>query len=268
MFELHSVERACQGIPGGLKKLVMVDPLDLATQPTWNIAQDAGELNFLPGKSAYTFEGDKLNARLTGDTNTGSQGGDYIEYRLTATVRAIRPTIESLRAKLMNRRIHMVVTYQYGLKRFLPYIRLSASEDSGSRYSDKQGYSFQGITRLLSPGAGVSGNIAEVVPPTTDPVTPDPGTGATMIELGVSTATYTYTIPAGKWLVGWEVKGSSAQEVSLGLSPLGYELGGPVPLLANQPWAGSGNNMATFISTPIYFSGMTGTNTIRVWLLG
>lgn len=268
MVDLHSVERACLAVPGGLKKLVLVDPRDLATQPRWNIAQDAGELDFLPGKSAYTFENDRLSARLTGDTTVSQSGGDFLEYRLTANVRAIRSTVESLRAKLINRRIHVVATYRDNLQRFLPYMRLYAGDDSGTRFGDRQGYTFQGVTRLLSPGPGIGGNIETALPPVTDPGTPDPGTGATLIELSVTTSTYTYTIPAGKWLVGWELRSTSAQEASLGLSPSGYELGGPVQLLANQPWAGSGSNLATFIATPIYFSGLVGTNTIRIWVLG
>jgi hypothetical protein len=271
MFELHTIERACARVPGSLKKIALIDPRDLAAPAVWNVSQSLDALEFLPGKSAYGFEKDLLSGRLVGSTEVGNRAGDFTAYKLTASIRAIRPTVESLRSKLMNRRIHVVATYQDDLQRLLPFIRLYATDDSGDSWNAKQGYQFEGVTRIITPGPGIGGNV-ETAPGeggggegggTT------PGTGIVEpVVITTSASTYTYTIPEGKWLVGWEMRSGSAQSVSLGLSPLGAELGGPVDLAILQPWAGNANMIPTFSDTPIYFSGMAGTNTIQLWLLG
>lgn len=267
MFELHSIERACARIPGGLKSIKLIDPLDLTVQPKWNVSASAIDLSFKPGKSAYTFQADRLQARLEGETIVSSSAGDYNEYRLTAGIKAIRQTVESLRAKLMGRRIHVVVTYMDDLQRLLPYMRLSAKDDSGNLFGEKQGYSFTGITRLLSPGPGVGGNIATVVPPTVEPGTPEitPGNIAT-VDITVTTPTHTYSLPANTWLIGWEVRSSVAQTVLLGTSASGNELGGPIDLPALTWWIGNGNQTPSESALNLYFSGLAGTNEIRLWL--
>ncbi len=92
--------------------------------------------------------------------------------------------------------------------------------------------------------------------------------GVTIVELATAAPTYTYTVPAGSLLVGWEVRSSDAtQSVSLGTSALGNDLGGPVDLEALQVWAAKGISLSSFVSSDIYFSGLEGLNSIRLWLL-
>ncbi|MBL7780676.1 MAG: hypothetical protein JNM22_05615 [Saprospiraceae bacterium] len=269
MFELHSIERACERVPGGLKRIDLIDPRDLATPAAWNVSMSLDSLDFLPGKSAYSFEKDILSGRLEGDHDTGSIAGDYFAYKLSASVRAIRPTMESLRAKVRNRRIHLVATYQDDLKRLVPYMRLAIRDDSGTTWSDKQGYQIVGNTRLIMPGPGIGGNIETAPGESGGDGGTTPTTGVEPVVISTSESTYTYTIPVGKWLVGWELRSDDDQSgVSLGLTSGGTELGGPVDLAALQSWAGNANMIPTFTSTPIYFSGLTGTNTIKLWLLG
>lgn len=267
MFELHSVERACR-VQGGMKNIKIVDPNDLATQPSWNVAQDAGELDFLPGKEAYLFEQDVRTGRLQTSHDVSAPAGDFFSYRLEARMRAIRPTVESLRAKLLNRRVHVVVTYMDNLQRLLPYCRLSINDDSGARRADFQGYILNGVTRLLMPAPGVGGNIATVPPPVGEPETPvTTGAGAEIVTITTEDDTYTYTIPENKWLVGWEVRSDSAQTVHLGTTGGGNELGGPVSIGAGESWVGQGNMLPTYTSINIYFSGLQGENQIKLWLL-
>lgn len=267
MFELHSIEKACEWVPGGLQILKIIDPNDLVTQPEWNVSVDAGELEFKPGKAAYTFEQDRVSGSLEDEIDTSNAAGDFTTYRLKATVKVIRPTVEALRAKLMNRRVHVIATNMDDLQRFVPYMRLSSKSDSGARQSDRNGYSFQGLTRCVLPGPGVGGNI-ETVPGGggTDPGGGGTGT-AQAVVITTSSSTHTYMVPTGKWLVGWEVRGSSDQSVSLGLTPGGNELGGPVDLAALQVWTAAGNQIPSFFDTNIYFSGLTGTNTIKLWFI-
>ncbi len=81
-------------------------------------------------------------------------------------------------------------------------------------------------------------------------------------------SSYAFIIPTNKWLVGWEIRGDSSQTVSVGWTVSGTELSEPTDLLANQPHVGSANSHSTNSSYTIYFSGMEGTNTIQLWLLG
>jgi len=267
MFELHSIERACARVPGGLKSLKLIDPLDLAAPATWNVAQSLAGLNFLPGKSAYAFGKDLLSGRLEGEHDSANVAGDFFTYRLSATVRAIRPTVESLRAKLVNRRIHVVAEYRDGLQRLVPYMRLTAKDDSGTQWNAYQGYTFNGVARLLMPGPGLGGNIETAPPP--DPEEPGEGGAGGMVEVTVSTDTHSYTVPEGKWLDGIELRSNSSQTIKIGVTAGGDEISGmPVPLDALQPYVANGALFDTFSSKTIYFSDLEGTNTIRIWLLG
>lgn len=259
MFELHAVEKACKRVPGGLKKLSIVDPADLATPAKWNVSQSLDALEFLPGKAAYVFEKDLLSGRLEGDTDTGNAAGDFFSYRLTATVRAIRGTVESFRAKLINRRVHVVATYRDGLQRLCPYMRLSAKDDSGS-WNAYQGYTFTGVSRLLLPGPGLGGNVAEN--PTGNMV---PGT---IVHTDTTTgSTWSYEIPADRLLVVVFVYSTSDQTVSLGTSAGGEELGGPAFIPGSQYGLLGSNNLRTTVATTIHLSGLVGSNTIEVWTL-
>lgn len=264
-FDLHSVDQACL-IPGGLKTLNLVDPRDLATQPSWNVAQDAGSLDFLPGKAAYYIEQDLRSGRLTGDPDISNTAGDFYNYKLQASVRSIRATMESLRAKLHNRRVHVIGTYRDGLQRFVPYMRLAIADDSGARRGDKQGYTISGTTRLILPGPGVGGNIATVPPPVSEGPEVTPGSAAS-VTISTSDPNYTFEIEAGQWLVAIMVRSTDAQTVQIGLSPGTDEIGGPVSLAALQGYAFDGNQVPSFDNTNIYFSGLEGTNTIKIWLL-
>jgi hypothetical protein len=266
MFTLHSIAEACR-VPGGLKSLEFADPNDLVVQPTWNIGSTT-DLQFKPGKAAIYIKADPRTSSLAGNHDTANIAGDFFTYRVDARVRTIRATVESLRGKILNRRIHLVATYQDGVRRLVPYIRLNIDDNSGTRRNDKQGYSISGTTRLLMPGPDIAGNITTVPPPIgggggTDPV----GGGVQIVTIPVTASTATYLLESGKWLVGWEVRSTSAQTVSLGLTAGGTELGGPVSLSALEAWVGQGNSMPTFDDANIYFSGLAGTNTIKLWIL-
>lgn len=266
MIPLHSVARDCK-VQGGLRTLTLVDPSDLATQPTWNVGATV-DFDFIPGRAAYYLEQDLRSGRVRSDTDIGAQAGDFITYRLEAQVRSIRATVESLRAKLHNRRVHVVATYTNGVNRLLPYMRLAFGDDSGQRRSNYQGYNITGTTRLQLPGPGIGGNIETVAPPTGGGGGTAPGgTGVELVTITTTSTQQSYTIPAGRWLVGWELQGSADQTVSVGLVAGSEDLGGPVELVALQSWAGAGNMIPSFNPTNIYFTGLTGTNTIKIWLL-
>lgn len=271
MFDMHAIERSCARTLSGLKTIVLIDPNDLQTQPEWNILPDVSALDFKPGKGAYTFHTSLHTARLEDDTDIGQVQGDVFTYRLSGFIRVIRSEVELLRSLLRNRRIHVVVTYKDDTQRVLPYIRLYAKGDSGARAGvDKTGYAISGVATYSKPAPYLGGTFDIIGGP---PIVPDPAPPEGIINI-VSITTgdpdYTYSIPDGMLLVAVYVVGSSVQEVSVGLTASGDELGGPIPLEASPP-----NNKATFEtvlratgSTNIYISGMVGTNDIEIWLIG
>lgn len=90
----------------------------------------------------------------------------------------------------------------------------------------------------------------------------------TLELISTSASTYDYEVAAGKFLLGIEVKSTSAQTLSIGTTPAGSELAGPQALDANQPFVQQEINLSSFNSNTLYFSGLAGANTIKIWLLG
>ena len=266
--ELHAIERVCSRTPGSIKRIVLIDPDDLASQPDWHLLPSIGDLDFLPGAGAYAFEDDRLTGRLE-DTTEDAPAGDFFQYTLIARLRTVRAEMELLRAKIVNRRLHVVVTYYNDEQRFVPNMRLRARADSADRPSGRNGYQFVGTARLHKPAPFLNATVDVIGGPYVPPDTPPESiNGVTVVEISTSAASYIYEIPSGMWMVGWEVSGDATQSVSLGTVASGQELGGPTDLTAGQTWVGQGNMLPTGSATNIYFSGMAGNNEIKIWLLG
>lgn len=264
---LHAIERSCTRVPGSLTQIILIDPDDLEELPDYFLIPNVEALNFKSGKSAWAFGKDRLRGRLEDNTNTNEPGGDYFEYILTATVRNIRLDVEYLRMKLINRRIHLVVTYGDGLQRFIPYMRLTAAGDSGERTASRNQYTFKATARIDRPAplvdTALSGSIGGGVP--------DPGDGestVTPVVISTSSPTYIYSVPAGKLIAAIWIRSDAAQSPQIGTTSGGDELGGPVSLGSNEPGLFGSHLLRPTTPTNIYFSGMTGNNTIEIWLLG
>lgn len=269
--ELHHIERACAPQPGSLSQILLIDPADVQSIPPWYRLPNVSEITFKPGKAPFLLAHDRLNGRLEDSTPIDQVAGDYFQYRLSCTVLGLRLEVDYLRAKLMNRAVHVAVRYHTGLERFLPNMRLTATSDTGDRFGASPRYSFSGVCQLDRPAPHLDAPLTLGEPGGGgDPGGGDPGGGGTVAPVSITTSagSYTYTIPSGKLLLAVYVKSSSAQTVSVGTSAGGVELGGPVPLGALQ-WGMFGSSLLrTEGSTPIYFSGLAGTNTLEIWLLG
>ena len=90
----------------------------------------------------------------------------------------------------------------------------------------------------------------------------------TLYEASTSSATHTYAVASGKFLLGIEVKSNLAQTISVGTTPGGAEIADSIALTAGYPWTGQQIAQPSFSAYDIYFSGLSGSNTIKIWLLG
>lgn len=258
---LHDIRKACPRVLGGLKTLQLVDPNDLQTQPGAGLSPGIEGLNFKVGKRAYVFEQDRFSGSLDSDTDTSHPAGDFLTWRLTATVRNVREEVDRLRAKLLNRRIHVLATYQDNFQRVVPWMHLSAGDTSGKRATDRQGYTFSGLCRTIIP-----------TPAIYTPISPDPdpgggGSTGTTMTTTTSDPTVTVSVPAGKLLKCIAVNTDTPQTLSLGTTPDGIDLLDNVPVLppgvGNPGWPVLGENLLyAAVETDIYFSGLSGSNTI------
>jgi len=243
----------------------MIDPNDLEVQPDWLLVPVISDLQFKPGKAAYGIGADHLTARLTDPTDIGNRSGDTFDYKLAATVSGVTPSIEHLRAKLINRRIHLAVTYQNGEQRFIPFMRLFAAGDSGDR-SSKNGYNFNGVARLSKPAPYFEGTIEVIGGGGSTPPNPSSFSEAEVVVLPVSTtaSSFTQSIPSGVLLMAVWIRSNDDQTVSVGLTAAGEELGGPQDIAADESF-NFAQAFRTTAATDIFLSGLSGTNSIEFW---
>ena len=268
-WELHAIQRPCRRVPGALKRLVLIDPDDLSEQPTWGIFQNIEDLVFNSGKAAYAFEADRFTGQLVGDTDVNNAAGDSTNYTLTGFFRNIRLDFEFLRAKLRNRRIHVVGTYWNGTQRYVPYMRMRFKDDSGDKLSARNGYALTGNTSLITPAPLINAALTVVYPDGTVVTPPSSSSGgvSTFVDT-TSDTSYTYSLPPGKWLVGVYVRSDEAQTVRLGTSPGAEDLGGTLSGDANDQLIFQCNNFRPLVATNIYLTGLEGLNTIEIWYIG
>lgn len=265
--DLIAIGRPCRAVRGSLKRLMLINPDDLSAQPEWQCLPTIADLSFNPGKAAYLFEQDLMRAQLVSDTDTGADAGDAINYTLTAFFSNIRLDFESLRSRLLNRRVHVIATYQDDTQQYLPYMRLRAKSDSGEK-GGRNGYTVTGTCRLDGPAPLLDAALEYISPDGTITVPPSETPGVTTVATTTTDDNYIYAVPAGKWLVGVYVKSDEAQTVALGLSAGEEDLGGTNSADADQPIIFQCNNLRPGASTNIYLSGLAGTNEIEIWLLG
>lgn len=90
----------------------------------------------------------------------------------------------------------------------------------------------------------------------------------TLYEASTSSATHSYAVAADKFLLGIEVKSNAGQTINVGTTPGGAEIAGPITLTAGYPWTGQQIAQPSFAGYDIHFSGLSGSNLIKIWLLG
>jgi len=186
----------------------------------------------------------------------------------SSRVRNVTIETEYLRNKLRNRRLHVHATYFDDTERIVTNMRVTARGDSGGRPGERNGYTISGSAQLDKPGPYLAATPSVIGGPYIPPTPEDLGSGVQIVPITATGSTHTYAIPAGKWLVGWEVRSTSAQTPKLGTTAGGNQLGESLPLLALETWVGQGNMLPTWSGLNIYFSGLAGTNSIQLWLLG
>lgn len=266
---IHGIAKICKRNEGSILQVALIDPSDLSVQPDWGILPNlaSGAISFKPGKAAYLLSIDFKPAGLSDDTDTKQLNGDVINVSLSFRVRNIRVEVDFLRAKLLNRRVHILVTLRDGQKIFYPLMRMAWKAVSGESPGQYQGYNVTAVAQYASIPPQYQGTLSLVGGNPTPPPAPPSAPEVTTTTITSSSSNYTLSIPAGKLLVAVVVRSNAAQTVQLGTSPGGAELGGPVDLSANTPLTME-TVLRPFVNTNIYLSGLSGTNTIEIWQLG
>ncbi len=264
---LHTIEDACAAAPPSIRRIQIADTNDLSAQPTWWLLPAFEALQWKAGRGAYNLPVQNLSGRLT-ERQVDSAAGDVFEVTLSAVIRNVRSEADYLRAKMRNRRFHVLAHYASGIQRFVPHMKFFISPDSGDRTSPNA-YTLQATARLWRPAPLVA-TLSPVMPGGgTPPVVNPPAEqgGVTVTNVTVTTSTYTFTVPAGKLLLCMYAKSSAGQTVLIGTTPGDYNLGGPAETTANT-WALLGDNIwHADTATPIYISGLAGTNTLKFYIL-
>ena len=128
-----------------------------------------------PGKEVYHIEVDRRTAGHTEDLNSSNDQGDFYQRGISFEVRRMRQEVQTLRRRLMNRRVHVIFTDENGLTYLYLNQRLRRNA-ARNQYGSKNGYTFDfsGASRLPAPYV-----IGELLPG------PDPGdTGESLPDNG------------------------------------------------------------------------------------
>lgn len=189
---LHDIERVCAAAPGGLASITLIVPDDVDTYPEQYCVPNVDDIVLLEGAVAYTIHFVRDTARLVDKQSANNAAGDTFDYTLTFDVRHIRLDVEWLRAKLANRRVHVIAEYRTGLKRLIPRMRVLSDSDSGDRIGAQQRYAFSLTASLSRPAPTIdstlSGGDGGIV-------TPDPPPGLTITQTIIAPGD-TVSIPA------------------------------------------------------------------------
>lgn len=265
---LNAVEKICRHIGGGLKALVLIDPNDVASIAPYYLLPSIQIVVLKAGKSAWAFNFDRKAASLRDTTGTDDPAGDVIDYRLSARVKNYRLSVQYLRAKLLNRRVHVAVTYQDDTQVFLKNMRLTAGHNSDDSRSGLNAYTFLGALRLPRPAPLLETVIIGSETPVDLPTSSVIGS-VQIITIETTDSTAEYTVPAGSLLVAIYMLGDEDETVSVGLAGGDSDINGmPTDVAADVPYLVGSNLLVAEVDTVIYFTGLAGSNTIEIWLLG
>lgn len=262
LCDYDNIPRLCQPPAGSLKAIQFFDPDSLTEQPVWYALPNFEALSFPSGTEPFVIEADKLTGIFTEKVVTNSAAGDYYEGQLNCTVRGVRLDVEYIRRKMRNRRVHVLVTYQDDLQRFVPNMRLSIDSTSGDKGS-KNAYTIQGAARYLTPA------------PTINSVLTPPGGGGggggedpmnAPVTLTVTGSTTSYAIAAGMLLTAIVIIGDTSQTIDIGTTPGGSDITDDFDCVGGEAAMLGSINLYSGAGKTIYFSNLTGNNTIKIYL--
>ena len=263
LCDYDDILRLCQPPAGGLKAIQFFDADTLTEEPVWYALPNFESLSFPSGKEPFVIEADKLTGTFTERVVTDSGAGDYYEGKLSCTVRGVRLDVEYIRRKLLNHRVHVLVTYQNDLQRFVPNMRLAIDSASGDK-GTKNAYTILGIAQYLTPAPTINSVLAP----------PDGGGGGgdgdeTMsppVTLSVTGSSTSYTIAAGMLLTAIVIIGDTNQTIDIGTSAGGTDITEDFVCVGGEAAMLGSINLYSGPGKTIYFSNLTGSNTIKIYL--
>jgi hypothetical protein len=174
-----------------------------------------------------------------------------------------------MKAKMRNRRVHVVAKYMDDKQRLIPLMKFTPSGDSGDS-STRRGNTFTGSVRLLKPAPFLSETLNIIGPPYVPPTDPGGGSGGAggeVIELVTTNNFFIYNVPAGRLLVAIFVVSTADQYIRIGYSAGGSDLAGPFEMYAGVKAKFGDNFIIPSVDTNIYFADLQGTNSIQICLL-
>jgi len=156
---LHDIERICKAVPGGCRSITFIVPNDVDTLPEQFCVPNVADITLLSGKVAYRIEFDRNSARHVERHNGGNRAGDTFDSTLTFTLKKIRVEVEWLRAKLANRRVHVIAEYNGGGQRLLLNMRVLSDSDSGDRIGAPNRYNFTLTSSASAPAPFIASEL-------------------------------------------------------------------------------------------------------------
>lgn len=142
-----------------MSSVTLIVPSSVDTYPEQYCVPNVADIVLLEGATAYTIHFQRDTARLVDKQTTGNPAGDTFEYSLTFSVKEIRLDVEWLRAKLANRRVHVIAEYRTGLQRLIPNMRVVSESDSGDRIGSPQRYNFTFSAMLSAPAPTINSSL-------------------------------------------------------------------------------------------------------------
>jgi hypothetical protein len=154
---LTNIERACGPVYVGLTSVQAILPADVDTYPRRGILSlYETELILKNGSVLYNIAADPGTLAFN-EEQQNAVNGDAYQQTVTFRLRKDRSALAVLAEELRNQPIHLLITDQYGQKRFLPWMRLRRRRaDNGPRGGNNaHQYTFSGSSRRP---AGFLGN--------------------------------------------------------------------------------------------------------------
>lgn len=225
--------------------MTLIVPSDVSALPEQFCVPNVGDVTLLSGKVAYRIEFDRNSCRHVERQSTNNRAGDTFDSTLSFTVKKLRVEVDWLRAKLANRRVHVIVEYADGNKRLLLNMRTVSESDSGDRIGAPNRYAFTLTSSATAPAPFIN---SELIPPGGGGIVVPPTPPGLTITTPINAPGGTVELPAGSLVHAVVLTPSLTDNtVQIGTTPGGDDLMSAETVPAGQHYV---------LNTAYYFPGV------------